>query len=298
MSVPESLINQLYKAGNLTTKDIQSIITSFQSFPKQVDEDVDLELIVYDTEVRERVQTATVNPGGQILSKTRDRVDGMTYIREIPSIVNVYPLGHSYNGTGSLVTTGRKFEGGWQTDGTYYQSISNASRLNPTTDLGIVGWLYVPTGITSGKVVFKNTQYDLNISAANTLSFHVNSNTPVTASFTDDTWFHFAVTYNTSNGQNIYINGVSIDSDATSGNITTSGSNVGIYGTPSGTTLLGSGCRLAHLSILNGDLSGSWITNHRNGILDTNAESEITTIPFVAHDRPKPDASVGRCQIN
>lgn len=298
MSVPESLINQLYKAGNLTTKDIQSIITSFQSFPKQVDEDVDLELIIHDNEIRERVQTALINPGGQILSKTRDRADGMTYIREIPTTVNVYPLEHSYNGTGSIVTTGRQFEGGWETDGTYYQSVSNASRLNPTTDLGIVGWLYVPTGITSGKIVFKDTQYDLNISAANTLSFHVNSNTPVTATFTNDTWFHFAVTYNTSNGQNIYINGTSINSDATTGNITTSSNNLGIFATPSGGTLVGSGTRIAHLSILDGDLSPSWIGNHRDGVLDTNAETEITTIPFVAHDRPKPDASVGRCQVN
>lgn len=295
-SSPEALMNKLHR-GNFSESLLQEILTSFQAVPKLVDEDIDNILIIDAPEIRERVQTNLINPG-QLLTKNRDRADGLTYIREIPTTVNVYPLEHSFNGNGNIVTTGRIFEGGWETDGTYYQNISDATRLNPTTDIGIIGWLYVPTGITSGKIVYKNTQYDLNISAANTLSFHINSNTPVTASFTNDIWFHFAATYNTSNGQKIYINNVEIDNDATSGSITTSSNDVGIFGTDSGTVLLGNGSRLAWLSILAGDLSTSWIDNHFNGILDTNAETEITTIPFVAHDRPKPDCSVGLCQVN
>ena len=299
MSAPESLINALYRAGNLQGKDIQALISSFQAVPKQVDEDIDIELNILDPETRERIVSAVINPGGTgSLTETRDRNGENSYIREIPQQVNVYPLIHTENGTGSFILTDKKFGGGIQTNGSYYQSVPNQTRLNPTTDFGAVGWLYVPSGITSGKVIFKNTQYDLNISAANTLSFHVNSKSPVVATFTNDVWFHFAVTYNTSGGQEIYIDGVSIDSDSETGSITTSSSNLGIFGTPSGTTLLGSGCRLSWLSILSGNLSPSWITNHTNGVLDTNSETEITTIPFVAHGQPKPDCSVGRCQVN
>lgn len=300
MSVPESLINSLYRASNISRADIQSIITSFQSQPKQVDEDIDIELNIYDTETRDRIVTGLVNPGGNNPSnQPKLRADGLTYIREIPSQVNVYPLQHTKNGTGNIITTGRQFEGGWQTTGSYYQSIANATRLNPTTNIGIVGWLRIPSGATSGKIVFKDTQYNLEISAANTLSFNVNSKTPVTATFTDDTWFHFAATYaSAASGQKIYINGSLIDSDAETGSISTSSNNLGIFGSPSGTTLTPSNTVIAHLSILAGEPSSIWVTNHYNGILDTNAETEITTIPFVAHDNPKPDASVGRCQIN
>ena len=231
MSVPESLINSLYRASNISRADIQSIITSFQSQPKQVDEDIDIELNIYDTETRDRIVTGLVNPGGNNPSnQPKLRADGLTYIREIPSQVNVYPLQHTKNGTGNIITTGRQFEGGWQTTGSYYQSIANATRLNPTTNIGIVGWLRIPSGATSGKIVFKDTQYNLEISAANTLSFNVNSKTPVTATFTDDTWFHFAATYaSTASGQKIYINGVLMASNPVDSNYigTSSGTRIG-----------------------------------------------------------------------
>ena len=153
--------------------------------------------------------------------------------------------------------------------------------------------------LSSGKIVFKNTQYNLEISAENTLSFNVNSKTPVTASFVDDAWFHFAATYaSSSSGQKIYIDKVLIDSDSETGAITNSSNDLGILGNPVGTSLLGNECVIAHLSILNGEPGSSWIDNHYSGLIDTDSITEITTIPFVTHDRPKPDASIGMCQVN
>lgn len=300
MSAPESLINQLYRAGNLSSKEIQSIITSFQSIPKQVDEDVDIELNVYAPEIRERIQNAVINPGGLNPSnQTRDRVGENSYIREIPSQVNVYPLIHTENGTSTFLTTGKKFSGGLQTDGSYYQSIPSATRLNPTTEIGIVGWLRIPSGVNTGKILNKSTQYNLEITSANTLSFNVNSKTPVDLTFVDDVWFHFACTYaSSSSGQKIYKDAVLQDSDSETGIITTSSNSLGILGNSNGTNKLGANSVIAHLTMLNGEPDNTWITNHMNGILDTNAETEITTIPFVAHGQPKPDASVGLCQVN
>lgn len=296
MSSPEALINKLHR-GNYSETLIQQILTSFQAVPKLVDTDVDDILILDAPETRERIVSYQVNPGS-FVDINRDRADGMTYIRQIPSIVNVYPLQHTKNGTGSILTTGRKFEGGWATDGSYYQSIASASRLNPTTNIGIVGWLRIPSGTTSGKIVFKSTQYNLEISAANTISFNVNSKTPVNGTFISDTWFHVACTYHSSNGQKIYINKVLTDSDSEVGSINSSSNDLGIYGTPAGATLLPSNAVLAHLSIVNAEFTSGWITNHYNGILDTQTNQEILTVPFVAHDNPKPDCSVGRCQVN
>ncbi len=296
MSSPEAIINKLHR-GNYSETLLQQILTSFQAVPKLVDTDVDDILILDAPETRERVVTNRVNPGS-FIDINRDRVNGMDYIRQIPSIVNVYPLLHTKNGTGTMLGTGRKFQGGWTTDGSYYQSIASASRLNPTTNIGIVGWLRIPSGTTSGKIVFKSTQYNLEISAANTISFNVNSKTPVNGTFTSDTWFHIACTYHSTNGQKLYINKVLVDSDSDNGTINSSSNDLGLFGTPSGTILLPNNSVIAHLSILNGEPSSSWITDHYNGILDTQANQEILTIPFVAHDNPKPDCSVGRCQVN
>ena len=301
MSVPESLINRLYRSGNLQAKDIQSIITSFQSVPKQVEEDVDIELNVYAPEVRQRVQDLTINPGpgSDILAQTRNRSGENSYIREIPNQVNAYPLTHTENGNGSFDLSGKKFSGGLRTDGTYYQSVVSEARLNPTAEIGIVGWLKIGTGLASGKILNKSTQYNIEVTGVNTLSFNVNSKTPVNLTFTDNVWFHFACTYaSTSSGQNIYKDGVLVDSDGETGTITSSSNNLGILGNSNGTLKLGANSVIAHLTVLNGEPDSTWITNHMNGVLDTNTHVEIMTIPFVAHGQPLPDASVGKFQIN
>lgn len=299
MSAPEALINSLYRSGNLTTKDIQSIISSIQAEPKQIDEDVDIELNMLDDETRNRIETHVVNPGGGFQTYARNRSGENSYIREIPTTVNIYPLTHVENGTGSFILSDKKFSGGFQTDGTYYQSIVDKTRLNPTETLGVIGWLKIPSGITSGKILNKSTQYNIEITSANTLSFNVNSKTPVELVFSDDTWFHFACTYkSTLSGQKIYKNSVLVDSDSDTGNIISTSNSLGILANSNGTSKLGNNCVIAHLTMLNGEPDNTWITNHYNGILDTNIHAEIMTIPFVAHGRPLPDASVGRCQIN
>lgn len=299
MSAPEALINSLYRAGNIGTKDIQSILSTFQSIPKQVDEDIDIELNLYDTEVRDRIESHLINPGPGARNKTRDRDGGHGYFRKIPSQVNIYPLIHTINGTGTIISTGKKFTGGLQTDGTYYQSVGDKTRLNPTTEIGIVGWLKIPSGVTSGKIVSKSTQYNLEVTAANTISWNVNSKTPVTMTFPDDTWFHFGATYkSTASGQKIYDDAVLADSDSETGSITTSSNDLGILANSNGSTKLGANSIIAHLTMLSKEPNASWITDHKNGILNTETYTEIFTIPFVAHDRPKSDCSVGRCKIS
>ena len=298
MSAPEALINSLYRSGNLSGKDIQSIISSFQAIPKQVDEDVDIELNIYDPETRDRFESHVINPG-EILNIARDRHAANSYIRELPSVVNVYPLTHAENGTGTFIRTGKRFTGGFQTDGTYYQSVSDSNRLNPTGNIGIVGSLRIPSGITSGKILNKSTQYNIEITSANTLSFNVNSKTPVSLTFVDDIWFHFGCTYkSTASGQKIYLDGVLADSDSETGAINSTSNSLGIMANSNGTTKLGADSVIAHFTMVNGEPDSTWIANHRDGVLDTNQHTEITTIPFVAHGQPKPDASVGRCQIN
>lgn len=300
MSAPEGLINSLYRAGNIGMKDIQAILTSFQAVPKRIDSDTDLELIVFDTEVRERIQTAVLNPGDtNPLSETARRDANNSYIREIPTQVTVYPGIHSEFGSNSFILTDKKFGGGMMTDGTYYQTVASSARFNPTTELTICGWLRMPVTVSDGFIVYKNSQYIVNVTGATTLSFKIGTKTALTLTFTPGVWFHFAATYkSTGSGQKLYKDSILVDSDSETGAIPTSSNVLALFGDGLAGNLASNGVVASWISILSKEASSSWITDHFNGILDTNAVTEIVTIPFVAHALPKPDCSTGLCQIN
>jgi hypothetical protein len=60
---------------------------------------------------------------------------------------------------------------------------------------------------------------------------------------------------------------------------------------------LKSGSRIAHFVMLNEEVSLSWIQDHRDGLQDTSGtNTEITTIPFVGDELPRPDATTGACK--
>jgi hypothetical protein len=60
---------------------------------------------------------------------------------------------------------------------------------------------------------------------------------------------------------------------------------------------LKSGSRIAYLVMLHKEVSASWIQDHRDGLQDTSGTNvEITTIPFVGDELPRPDATTGGCK--
>ena len=299
MSVPESLINSLYRAGTLTHKDIQSIVTSFQSVPKQVDEDVDIELIVYDPEVRERIQDFTLNPGpvAAALAQTRQRDDMRGCIRQLPNQVKAYPLDSTITGTAQLSNTLRQFSGGAVFDGSSYITVSNHARLNPTDDITIAGWFYFTDADTIRSVLEKPNQYDL-VVGRDQIQFRMyiaSTSYLTTIPITENAWHYILMSYDGSNLKrmvNATENNLSI-----TGSIDTGSSDFTIGTGASGAVV--NGTLMSNLTIIHNGVSASWITDHKAGVLDTSgANEEILTYKFATGWHPTPDASVGLCQIN
>jgi len=302
MSSPESLMNKLHR-GNFSEALLQEILTSFQAVPKLVDEDIDDILIVDAPETRDRIQTTVINPGGVAeLTETRDRHGALGYIRKLPSQVNVYPATHTTTGTFTFLTTDKQFTGGAEFDGSTYISIPNTTRFTPNQELSVIGWLNLPASSGTHQIIHKSTSYIVRIISSNRLQFLIRRSgswSTRTTTYTPDTWFHFACTYSGTEG-NIYIDGSVADTNTFSNDTINPGSgNVGIGATATGVGKIMNGAKIAHLSMINNAVSSSWVTDHMNGILDTSGTNiEITTIPFVAHENPLPDASVGKCQVN
>ena len=311
MSAPESIINSLWRAGNLSTKDIQSIVSSFQALPKQIDEDVDIELNMYDPETRDRIESHVINPGPTTYpqAQTRNRNGSAGYIRNLPTTVNIFPSVHTQNGTINMLTDDLKFGGGAAFTSGAYTTLTDNTRFNPTDELTLGGWYkfkQVESGDSFGHIIGKDSQYGLFVLSE---SFGVNKvYSQVTIGsvnkqtspyeFTPDTWIHIMATWKSPNLK-FYVDGVLDDTlgsatgvlDTTSNMFSLGANHAGFIPVKTGTVF---GPQVA----LHKEASAAWILDHYNGILDTSGTNvEIVTYPMVAHVRPMPDASVGRCIV-
>ena len=233
-----------------------------------------------------------------------DNLNLAGYIRQPPEIVVPCPLVETLTDTGISFSTGingdfsKKFGGGAKFNGSSYITIGDHSILNRTDKISITGWIYSPSGISSGDIIKKNNQYQLYISASNTLAWRIHSGgawkTPVTMSLTPDSWNHFAVTYkSTSSGQKIYKNAVLANSDSETGAIATSSNTLGIANDGAGSSALPANTRLAWLSLLYSEFVLSDVEKHYGGFLDTRNHTEIVTYPFTVNAKYETDMHPG-----
>jgi hypothetical protein len=62
-------------------------------------------------------------------------------------------------------------------------------------------------------------------------------------------------------------------------------------------TNLKSGSKMAWFVMIHEEVSSSWLADHMAGLQDTSGTNEeITTIPFVQDELPRPDATTGACK--
>ena len=56
---------------------------------------------------------------------------------------------------------------------------------------------------------------------------------------------------------------------------------------------------MAWVSVLHKEVDSAWVSKHITGFLDiSNANIEITTIPFVGNINPEPKATTGMCKTS
>lgn len=204
--------------------------------------------------------------------------------------------------------TDTKFGAGFSHDGCSSHQIADDPLLNVTDKLTIVGWFKLsPTlsGVSTRNILYKSSQYLLRIDqhseAANRLSFFPYNPTaePRTSiTYTPNTWFHYAVVYNSSTGTKAYVNGVETASQTDVGALATTSNPLYIFAAQ-GDPLYSDGLsmnRYAWISLIHNDCSSTWINNHMNGILDTTgANVEILTLPLRGTVDIENDCLAGLC---
>jgi hypothetical protein len=296
----EDIPNQLHRNPYLDHNDIAAILTQMQGIPVKVEDSFSTELQIYSPIIRVRSNTYIV---GVDVSKTTPRGRWTeTMRRKIPLSPNAYPLTHTKFGTISYPYKPKgstKFGGIGQTDGTYYQTIADHARLNPTLKITVTGFLNLPAISADGIIVKKDLQYELKVISGNKLSWRTYSGGAWRAAleytFTINTWFEFAVTYDSTVGHKIIINGVEQATDAVTGALNTTTNVLGLFAESAGTNKLPNLSKFAWITMLQNTVDTTWSSDHSNGLLDTKDKTEITTMPFVGDDDPRPDATAGLC---
>lgn len=228
----------------------------------------------------------------------------------IPDEVRSYDLTHDNTnaalltfpppgiGTFNPSTIGVKGMGAAQTPGTEYMIIDDHAWWNSTTDFMACGWIYLKANGGSDEMIFnKGTdQWELKTISGDTLRFRVEvggTMRDLDFAYTPDTWYRFLVQAQSGN-QELWIDGTEEATAAHSGSIGVNTTNVGIFGTAAGATLLGDGNAISWLSFADGFGDATWVSNFFTlGLMDFDTDiadtpEEITTIPFIGDLQEQP----------
>ena len=241
----------------------------------------------------------------------------MGFRKNIPDLVYAYDLVHN-DSNATLIEFikpgdtefktgdyGLKYSGGARTVGTEYQIITDNALLNPTDEIAVVGWIYVPSSATVGStqyVVHKDdSQYWVGLTTKTNLRFSLTrgaGTVTIDVTIPNDAWVSFGFSYDTTNGFRAYVNKTqSLDATPT-GNISTTATNLGLWGRAAGTALLETGIALAGIALYNDELNQTFMDSfHDDGILDHDTDAsglqEITFWPFIDSLQAMPNAFSG-----
>lgn len=287
-----NILNYLRTDYGTDRKDINKIIAELNDIYAAPVENTGLKYgIKLHIPRRKRTTTVTTGNPNRLTEGTRDRSALEAIRRLVPTTVSSYPLVHTITGTETCpALTDGKFGCISKFDGSSYITIADHSSASPTSEIGIALWIYSPATSADGFIVVKDTQYELKFTSGNGISWRTYNGswrTALTTTFTPNTWTHIAATYK-SGGQKLYKDAVLVASDALTGAIGSSSNTLGI-GSKAGTGTIISNTRLAVLSMLQNEASSTWITNHKDGLIDMRTYTEITTIPFAGNWDAQPN---------
>jgi len=311
----EDIAKILHLNPSVTSEEVAKLITELQGFRDPIDEDFSIEFGIQSDETRLRSETHTV---GRDITKsenrTRDLTGGVgttTMMRSVADPLNFYPLIHTENSFSGITfpANNTKKGGRIDADGTGYITITDQTRLNPTTELSIVGFMYIPSAVTVASdeiIVEKGTaQYALLLTSKTNMRLRIvrgAGTVTFNATVPNDAWFSFAFSYDTTNGFQAFIDKVRTTSGAT-GNIVVTATSLGVMATPAGTELLENTIRLSWVTMLSGEVTQAWVDNWHDSHLNTDPGAtpagftEILTIPFTGDTKPQPESSFGIAKV-
>lgn len=315
----EDIQTILHMSPTITSEEVARIFTMLQGFREPLDEEFFIEFGIQSDETRLKSETHTIQ--GPDITKPQTRTLLATrlntvIIRKIAQPVNFYPLIHTENSFSGITFPAKdtKYGGRIEYDGTGYITVADATRLKPTDKISIIGWLYIPTNDSALHTFIRkgvtDTTYILRILATNDLQARIRTDngggtnykiTVTAGNFPLNTWFHFTMTWKGTpeNRLRFYIDKVQQGADiTTAGALLNNTQSLGIGANFDGLIKVLANTRMAWLSILHDELTQAQITDHFDGILDTNAYQEILTIPFTGNAKPQPEASFGIAKVN
>jgi len=312
----EDIQTLLHMSPTITSEEVAKIFTMLQGFRAPLDEDFFIEFGIQADEIR--LRSTTENIRGADVSKTENRTRSLTggsasttLMRAIKQNPNLYALTHTENAFSGITFPQKdtRYGGRLDCDGIGYITVGDATRLNPTAELAIVGFMYIPSAVTVAAdefIVHKdNAQYSLKLTTKTNMRLTIDrSGGQVTHDRTvpNDAWFSFGFSYDSTNGFRSYIDKVE-STAAQSGAILVTATNLGILARADGTGLLENTIRLGPLSILNGELTQAWINDYHDGLLNTDPSAspagftEILTYLFTSHARPVPEITLGIARV-
>ncbi|UVF62229.1 hypothetical protein [Nitrososphaeria virus YSH_1032793] len=295
-------------SSSLGLEEFVKLQTRIQKMNPKVNDDFTIDWLIVSPLID--IHNITLNVGDADLNheETHYGVDPVGYFRRIPSAVRAYDLIHNNSNAIGITfpnptSEATKFHALAKTNGSSYQIISDHSYFD-VSNLVIALWLKLPA--TSGgdgiQTIIEKTgsfliQIDAHATASNQIrcrSIVSSSNKDVTFTYTPDTLFCLIVKINSTSVE-AFVNNVSQGSISTGGVYDPTSNNVGIFGTPSGTQLMKSGCCLAWLTLGDKNVDSTWRTNFQAGILDyeTSSSEEITTIPYMGSVEAIPNSHAG-----
>jgi len=305
------------QSRTISVEKIAQILTSYQRSNEPIEDDAIIKWFMYAPLVD--LHDTTIVLGAPNFDEPVDADDyGLLGFRKnIPDLVDAYDLIHT-DTNATLIEFikpgdtefktgdyGLKYSGGARTVGTEYQIIDDDALLNPTDEIAIVGWIYVPSTATVGStqyVVHKDDlQYWVGLTTKTNLRFSLTrgaGTVTIDVTIPNDAWVSFGFSYDTTNGFRSYVNKTQALDATPTGAISVTATNLGIWGRAAGTALLETGIALAGIAMYNDELNQTWIDSfHDDGILDHDTDAsglqEITFLPYIDSLIAMPNAFAG-----
>ena len=317
MSARDLADNLQQQSRTIGLEKISQLITSYQKQNEPIEDDAIIKWFMYAPLIDRHETTITLGVPNFDEPVDHDGYGLLGYRKFIPDLVDAYDLTHD-DSNAALITfptpgnsefenpsIGVKFSGAAKTPGTEYQIITDNTILNPTDEIAISGFIYVPSTAVVGATQYiihkDDTQYFLALTSKTNIRFSITrgaGTVTIDRTITNDAWVSFAFSYDTTNGFRSYINKVETLDGAPSGNIVTTATNLGIWGRAAGTALLENGIALSGVAMHNDEYSQTWVdTFHDDGVLDHDTDAaglqEITFIPYIDSLQAMPNAFAG-----
>ena len=317
MSSRDFADNLQQQARTIGLEKIAQLLTAYQKQNEPIEDDALIQWFMYAPEIDLHDSTIVLGVPNFDEPVDHDGYGLLGYRKFIPDLVDAYDLVHDDSNatlitfpkpgvTESQATTkGVKYSGAAQTPGTEYQIITDNVILNPTDEIGICGFIYVPstaTVATTQYIVHKDdAQYFLALTSKTNMRFSITrgvGTVTIDRTISNDAWVSFAFSYDTTNGFRSYIDKVETLDATPTGNIVTTATNLGIWGRAAGTALLENDIALSGLAMHNDEYSQTWVnTFHDDGVLDHDTDAvglkEITFLPYIDSLQAMPNAFSG-----